>query len=326
MINWIKKLFNKNKKSSWTVINRNNKKIAISPEVMEYFNSKLPKPKPEDLINLISTTKKIIIYERSIKHIEIDPYRVDYQYKKLIDIDNKKQIQVIGQKLEIFPDSEGHILDGGSIIFDFILENNKKYQIEYLEGGKIRWKQKWKDDASLKNNLGLLELLKNCGIEKPLKEFNKALEEEEKIDNYYNKVSKTISKYINEDYTNNYSKIHQELQKEFPKEIDLILSLFETYYFGIDLNYLYPPYVRIPEKMLLEFSIETFNKLEKMSNLTEDQKRGIALFFSSDDFILNKKSQINKLSPDMKNRLLQYVIEFCDNNIIEKFKNSFLIN
>ncbi len=324
MINWIKKVFfNEHKKSDWTVINNNGRKTVISPEVMEFFNSKLPSPEPQDLKDLIDETEKIIISERII---EVGRYEL----KTLIVLDNSEQIKIAGQKLDILSEPQGHLLDGGHYMFDFVTKNEENHRIEYMGSVQIRWKEKWKEDAKLKDHVGLLEWLQDLGIDKPLREYNKAAKEEEKYviqqQNWENKAPRSIIESIDKGYGYEYDKVYFELEKEFSNEKDLILNLLELYGCGFSVWNGYPYYEAIPEGILQKFSIESFLKIGDISEFTREQKHGMARFLCSSDFSKKRKSDIDKLPLKLKNLLLEHLIELGDEDKINEFKSSVLIN
>jgi len=317
MINWIKKILNTNTKSDWKVINNNGQKTVISPEVMNHFNSNLPNPDPADLKKLIDKTVKIIVLERII---EIG--RDELQF--LLEINNKEKIKITGQNLEIESKPQGHLLDSGYFIFDFFMENDEKYRIEFLGAGLIRWKKKWKEDAKLKNPLVFLEWLSGLGIEKPLKKHNESIKKEKKRSKQFNqwkeKAPKSVIRSIDSDYCYDYDKVQQELKKEISEERDLILKLFEL--FGSDFGNWsgFPSYEIIPEGVLLKIPIKSFNEIYKSSELTKEQMHGMARFFSGWDFNKNRKTEINKLSIDLKKLLLEHLMEFGDLEKINQFE------
>ncbi len=315
IINWITDFFKK--KKDWTLIEKNGSKTLISPEVMEFYNSKLPSPKPLDLEKLIEKTDKVTISERSIKNGKIE-------YPIVYSTNTKQDIKTIGKKLEIKTDLFGHILDGGDFFFNFITKDGKKHQIEYIAKTHIRWKEKWKDDAELKDHVALLEWFNNLGIEKPLIEYNEALIREEKYQiefkNWTDKSPQAIINAINNDYIFDYDKIYSELIKEIPNENDLILEMYNLYGCGFTSWNGFPVIELIPHEVLLKFETKKLLKVDNISNLSEEQKHGMARFFSSGDFYRKTKNEIVKLPTDLVQAILDHLLELGDNEKTNSFK------
>lgn len=304
MIKWIKKIF---KKDNWTIINDGEQKTVISPEVTEFFNSKLPSPDPMDLKKIIEEAKKIIVSERivSVGRDELIP---------LIIVNDMEQIKMLGQKLNILSEPGGHLLDGGHYMFDIVTKNSK-HRIEYMGDVEIRWKEKWKEDAILKDHIGLLEWFKEVGIEKPLNEYKRIKEEQEKrilrYERWKSVAPKSIVESIDNLYQNDFDRIYEELNKEVPNERELILKLFQLYGYEFGIWNGFPSYESIPEEILLKFS---FDSLVSVTNneLTEEQKHGIARFFTSYGFTKTRIEEIHKLPLRLKNILLEHLTKFGD--------------
>jgi hypothetical protein len=333
MINWVKGLFNKNKHNKWTVINRDNgTKAVFSPPVSQYFNSQLPDADPQDLTDLIKSTKKIIISKRSIKNIELEPYKIDYSFEKLIEIVSLDKIKELGQKLEIEKRQCGHLLDDGSIIFDFTLNNDTTQQIEFLDFSQIRWKDKWKNDPYLKDHVELLKWLYKNDIIEPLNTYNELVKKEEKeiqeyeikLENWEKIAPKEILKAIEEGYAYKYDKVYLELKKEFPDERYLILNLFRLYGCGLGVWSGFPSYESIPEGILLELSIDSLIEIEDISKLTQEQIHGMARFFSGSDFSKKRKKDKDKIPLKLKNLILDHLLGIGSEDKVNQFKNRVL--
>ncbi len=316
MKNRIKRLFNK--KTDWTLIEKDGNKTLVSPDVMDFFNSKLPNPQPFDLSNLIDQTEKITISERKIEIGKID-------FNVVAVLDKEDQIKTAGEKLDITTEPLGHVLDSGSYIFDFTTKSGENHFIEYMGSIQIRWKEKWKEDAQLKNHIGLLEWLNDLGIDKPLTEYNNALIEEEKYrvqyENWINKLPKSIIKAIENNYEFEYDKIYSELIIEIEDEKNLILKLYKLFGCGFGVWNGFPTYEMIPEQMLLRLSVEKLTAIDNTSNLTDEHKHGMARLFSGHDFYKKRKDDIAKLPSELKQNILEHLIELGDQNKITLFKN-----
>jgi len=62
MLTWIKRLLGSNNNNDFTVIENGDRKVVISAEVMDYFNSTLPSPNPKDLEQLIHEITKCLCF------------------------------------------------------------------------------------------------------------------------------------------------------------------------------------------------------------------------------------------------------------------------
>ncbi len=323
MFKRIKKLLSKNKKSDFTVINNGDSKIVISSEVMAYFNSTLPSPNPKDLEKLIDETVKIIISDRIVEvgRDELFP---------ICDINDKKGIEKAGEHLAIQQEPGGHILDGGYTIFDFYTKQKETHRIEFLGAGSIRWKEKWKEDARLKDGKKFLDWLYDLGVEKPLNEYHEAIKREEIREKRYNDwlhaaPSSILTRLENDaDFIFNYDadELLKALRKEFTNDIDLVINLFELYGTGFTEWNGYPINENIPEAILLKFPIKFVQELSTKYELTKTQKHGIARFFGMADFDERQKLEVKKLSTDFKNELLEHVARFHDQYKKDRIKRA----
>jgi hypothetical protein len=77
---------------------------------------------------------------------------------------------------------------------------------------------------------------------------------------------------------------------------------------------------------LLKIPIKSFNQLSSLTSLTEEQKHGMARFFSGRDFNKKETAQKKELSSNLKSLLLVHLVAFGDKEKIDRFKESTLTN
>lgn len=118
-----------------------------------------------------------------------------------------------------------------------------------------------------------------------------------------------------------YDEVYAELKKEYPNQTDLILSLFELFGSGFGVWNGFPAYETLPKDILLGISIELLNKIEEKSEFTHEQLHGMARFYAGWDFHKNRKADINGLSSNLKNQMLEHLIEFGDDSKLNQFNS-----
>ena len=250
------------------------------------------------------------------------------ELEKILEITEIQELKKIISFFDILDEPVGHLMCIGTTLFDFVVSDNEKYQIEYLGSGYIRIEKHFKSDVKLKNPLDLLHWLDERGISEPLEswkeEEKRVKEQERRILEWKAAAPKILQKLmgvLNQDPFDQIDEdLYHALRKEIPDETQLILALFNLLGTGFYEWSGYPIYEDLPSQILIDIEIEALNKAFEIEHLQKEQKEGMARFLASWGFNQKRGEDINRVKESVKNALLTYLEEMGDEGKIQQFK------
>lgn len=344
MKNWFKRIFGKKEKENkplFKEVREGNNVSLYDQQTVDYMESKLENPTQEKFFKLIEDSDKIIISKREANKNKVVKTPITLNGKttyiegnpvenvNIEEISKPEEIQEVLKHFEILDETKGHLMCVGNLMFEFINNNGNTIEVEYLGFGHLRIEKLFKDDAELKRPMEFLNWLNSIGIPEPLNNWIedeiRKNESERRISEWKSVAPKTLIKSLDSTNQNPFGNFDEnsfkELKEEIPDDKELILRLFKLYGTGFNNWNGVPVYETIPLNILMGINIDFLNNVYESVSLDKEQKEGMARFLSSWDFSQKRKSDIEKVSQNLKDELLAHLEEMGNEEKISQFKN-----
>lgn len=346
MKNWFKRILGKKEeaKPMFKEVRNGNQVSLYDQKTVEYMESELPNPSQEAFFKLIKEAEKIIISKTETntdkvvkipmsingETVEINGHPTEKV--QLAEITETEEVEKLKGHVEIRDETKGHLMTVGNLSFEFIHKDRDSIEVEYLGFGCLRIEKIFKDDAELKRPLEFLNYLDSMGISEPLKNWQedqeRRKESERRLSEWKSVAPKTLITYLestNPDAWGQFDEsLLQQLNEEIPETKTLILRLFQLYGTGFNRWSGVPVYETIPGHILLGVNIDFLNNIFETEDLSKEQKEGMARLLSGWDFEQQRKSDIEKVKPELKDELLRHLEEMGNEDKTNQFKHRVL--
>lgn len=241
----------------------------------------------EDIRIFLANIDKVVIEDRlhkgEARYVEISPREI-VNFKKCLLIDEnvpKHYIRTIG-----------------SYKFILFVKEQEVASIEYLEHDSIRWRNVWKDDASLKDGYSLLTWLNKKGIVEPLKRYNDLLEKNLKrqraLEAWYRIAPNSLVRKV-EDSSITIEATHAALSLDIANENERILVLFKLLGMNDAPWTQYGLEDSTVDSLLMTIDIERLIEAMESRILDNDEIEGMSRFLTGWGFRTRRESDVSKI-------------------------------
>lgn len=342
MKNWLKKLFGKKDESSFFKEVKDGNNVALyDQQTVEYMQSGLPNATQKTLGELLGSAVKLVISKLEVDEskkekvpITINGATTEIEGSAMVqqtvhEITDPKELQKAREYFEILDETKGHLMCVGEYFFDFIDANGTATQLEYLGYGQIRIAKLFRDDAQLSKPLEFLHWLKVLGISDPLERWteneSRKKESERRLTEWKAAAPKAIIKGMDAANENPFGSfdpgLFEELKSEIPDEKELIMRLFNLYGTGFYEWSGVPIYEIIPGNILMNVNIDFLNELHETETLEREHKEGMARLLAGWNFEQKRKTDLDKVSDQLKETLLAHLEEMGNEGKISLYKS-----
>jgi len=316
-------------------------RVSIVDQVtMDYLKSMGPAPSQESLDAVLGRTRKARIYSGGTAGLEPST-------ELLLEVEAQDDRDGLSDALRIKPGSAGHCMCFGDPTLELLGEAGQRLALISIHHGLlIRWPA-WKGDAELVDGPRLLSWLAARGVTYPLEEFEKMRLASEASNHDWERWAEnmpaclrpfsemlrgqvgwgtwvsapdfaasgpgpSVDQSKEQDSICGIEKLRAALEAAYPDGVSRALALMQWLGHGTGLWNGYPSYEQVADELLLGVSRDDLVASLSRPDLSEAQQEGGARFLAGHDARAFRGSVLNRLSGDIRHRLLEQALKSAD--------------